>query len=209
LRSAFARTRELIEPEHALWMTEVRERKCRDYNIYMLRAMFTTDEFADECSRSISVAPKTCAPRLDHTHDGFCSACDSKTCLPVSKEMRRVWCGADVSEPGGRRRGPPRRHVRGPDRRDRTGAGGGVHPAPSLFPGADGLDPAIGPGRYDAFKAMSEFIVGAADGQVERAASKFVVAMAGELAIEYGIVPWPKGGPPWRRPPRRAQAPCR
>jgi hypothetical protein len=33
-----------------------------------------------------------------------------------------------------------------------------------------------------------------ADGQVKRAASKFaLVAMAGELAIEYGIVPWPKG----------------
>ena len=47
--------------------------------------------------------------------------------------------------------------------------------------------------HYDAFKAMSEFTVGGADGQVKRAASKFVVAMAGELAIEYGIVPWPKG----------------
>jgi hypothetical protein len=33
-----------------------------------------------------------------------------------------------------------------------------------------------------------------ADGQVKRAVSKFaLVAMAGELAIEYGIVPWPKG----------------
>ena len=50
-------------------MTEVRERKCRDYNIYVLRAMFTTDE--DECSRSVPVALKTCAPRLDHTHDSF------------------------------------------------------------------------------------------------------------------------------------------
>jgi putative DNA primase/helicase len=36
--------------------------------------------------------------------------------------------------------------------------------------------------HYDAFK---EFIVGGADGQVKRAASKFgLVAMAGELAIE-------------------------
>jgi putative DNA primase/helicase len=41
---------------------------------------------------------------------------------------------------------------------------------------------------------MSEFTVDGADGQVKRAASKFaLVAMAGELAIEYGIVPWPKG----------------
>jgi putative DNA primase/helicase len=33
-----------------------------------------------------------------------------------------------------------------------------------------------------------------ADGQVKRAASKFALAaMAGELAIQYGIVPWPKG----------------
>jgi len=39
-------------------MAEVRERKCRDYNIYMLRAMFTTDESAHECSRSIPAAPK-------------------------------------------------------------------------------------------------------------------------------------------------------
>jgi putative DNA primase/helicase len=46
----------------------------------------------------------------------------------------------------------------------------------------------------DAFKAMSEFTVGDADGQVKRAASKFgLVAMAGELAIGYDIVPWPKG----------------
>jgi hypothetical protein len=29
--------------------------------------------------------------------------------------------------------------------------------------------------HYDAFKAMSEFTVGGADGQVKRAASKFVV----------------------------------
>jgi hypothetical protein len=36
--------------------------------------------------------------------------------------------------------------------------------------------------HYDAFK---EFIVGGADGQVKRAASKFgLVAMAGKLAIE-------------------------
>jgi hypothetical protein len=36
--------------------------------------------------------------------------------------------------------------------------------------------------HYDAFK---EFIVGGADGQVKRAASKFgLVAMTGELAIE-------------------------
>jgi putative DNA primase/helicase len=48
--------------------------------------------------------------------------------------------------------------------------------------------------HYDAFKAMSEFTVGGADGQVKRAASKFaLVAMAGELAIEYDVVPWPNG----------------
>jgi hypothetical protein len=42
--------------------------------------------------------------------------------------------------------------------------------------------------HYDAFK---EFIVGGADGQVKRAASKFgLVAMAGELAIEYAITQW-------------------
>jgi hypothetical protein len=45
--------------------------------------------------------------------------------------------------------------------------------------------------HYDAFKAMSEFTFGGAH---ERAASKFaLVAMAGELAIEYDIVPWLKG----------------
>ena len=48
--------------------------------------------------------------------------------------------------------------------------------------------------QYTAFKRAPEFTVEDADGQVKRAASKFaLVAMAGELAIEYGIVPWPEG----------------
>jgi hypothetical protein len=47
--------------------------------------MFTTDEFADECSRSIPVAPKTCAPRLDHTHDSLCSAVRFKNMLASFK----------------------------------------------------------------------------------------------------------------------------
>jgi putative DNA primase/helicase len=49
------------------------------------------------------------------------------------------------------------------------------------------------PVHLEAIKRADEFITSGGEGQDKRAAARFaIVAMAGELAIEYGIVPWPK-----------------
>lgn len=47
---------------------------------------------------------------------------------------------------------------------------------------------------YEKFKAMAGFVPEGADGQVRRAGARFALyAMAGELAADYGVVPWPRG----------------
>lgn len=47
---------------------------------------------------------------------------------------------------------------------------------------------------YEKFKAMPGFVPEGADGQVRRAGARFALyAMAGELAADYGAVPWPRG----------------
>ena len=46
----------------------------------------------------------------------------------------------------------------------------------------------------EAFKAMPGLSADDGEGQIKRAAGRFaLLAMAGELAIEYGILPWPEG----------------
>lgn len=47
---------------------------------------------------------------------------------------------------------------------------------------------------FEAIKALPEFAVGSADGQVTRALNRFVLlALAGELATDFGITGWPAG----------------
>ena len=49
-------------------------------------------------------------------------------------------------------------------------------------------------GAYEMLKALPAFSPDQAEGQVRRAGARFALfALAGELAIEYGVTPWPKG----------------
>jgi len=49
-------------------------------------------------------------------------------------------------------------------------------------------------GGYETLKALPAFAPDQAEGQVRRAGARFALfALAGELAIEYGVLPWPKG----------------
>ena len=50
------------------------------------------------------------------------------------------------------------------------------------------------PATWEQYKAASELAAQSADGQDQRVAARFaLIALAGEIATEYGVLPWPVG----------------
>jgi uncharacterized protein (DUF927 family) len=56
------------------------------------------------------------------------------------------------------------------------------------------VDPRNWSEEFERFKRLLAFMASGGDGQVIRAASRFaLIALAGEVAGKYGVVPWPEG----------------